>query len=123
MKSGFSLTKNFVPKWKGNDALNPADQFVAKLSMPTVQDVFSILDRLAANGISGKTDSASVGFERAQAIAAEAGSYLPKYVELVNAEDFSITDVISFPPYFDLAVELLFALIAFAQPGEADEKN
>jgi hypothetical protein len=123
MKSGFSLKKKFVPVWKGNDKLNAADQFVAELSMPTVQDVFSILERLQANGVTGKTDSATVGFERATAIAAEAGSYLPKYVALTNAEDFSIADVIQYPPYFDLAIELLFALIAFSQPNEADENS
>lgn len=123
MKSGFSLKKKFVPVWKGNDKLNAADQFVAELSMPTVQDVFSILERLQANGVNGKTDSSQVGFERASAIAVEAGQYLPKYVALTNAEDFSIGDVIQYPPYFDLAVELLFALIAFAQPNEADENS
>ncbi len=123
MKSGFSLTKNYVPKWKDNDKSNAAEQLVATLSMPTVKDVFDILERLQANGVVGKADSANVGFQRASAIALEAGKYLPAYVKLVNAEDFSIEDVITYPPYFDLAVELLFALVQYAQPNEADENS
>jgi hypothetical protein len=61
--------------------------------------------------------------KRNTAIATEAGEYLPKYVKLEGAEDFSIDDVIKYPPYFALAVELLFALVSFAQPNEADENS
>ena len=128
MKANFSLEQRYVPKWKDNDKLAPDQQLVAKLKMPTVQDVFSILERFAANGVSGKIDTdapdaLALGMKRSTAIASEVGTYLPKYVELVNAEDFKIEDVIQYPPFFDLAVELLFALVSFAQPNEADEKN
>lgn len=124
MKSGFSLTSRFVPEWNGNRELPEKDQLVAVLSMPTVQDVFAILDRFAANGVTGQVDtSVSLGMKRNTAIATEAGEYLPKYVKLEGAEDFSIDDATKYPPYFALAVELLFALVSFAQPKEADEKN
>lgn len=123
MKAGFSLTKRFVPKWNGNADLDAAEQMVAVLKMPTVQDVFAIMDRLSAHGLVGKQDSDLVPLAKATQLAAEAGKYLPVYIELQNAEDFSIEDVTKYPPYFPLAVELLFALIAFAQPTEADVKN
>lgn len=123
MKAGFSLKEKYVPKWKGNDKARADEQLVAELSMPTVADLFDILERLQANGVQGEADSTQVGMKRAGSIAREAGKYLPTYVKLINAEDFSIEDVITYPPYFDLAVELLFALVQYAQPNEADEKN
>jgi hypothetical protein len=121
MKSGFSLTQKFIPEW--NDNKKASEPLVATLKMPTVQDLFTILERFQANGVDGKADSADVGLKRATSLALQAGEYLPKYVTLDNAEDFNINDVISFPPYFVLATELLFALVKFAQPDEADEKN
>lgn len=122
MKSGFSLTKRYVPNWKGNDKLDAAQQLVAVLSMPNVNDLFSILDRLSAAGFTSGSDS-KLSMEQATKIAKEAGQYVPVYVKLENAEDFSVSDVITFPPYFTLATELLFALVQFAQPSEDDQKN
>jgi hypothetical protein len=121
MKSGFSLTKRFVPTWNGNIDANAADQLVAVFNMPTIKDLFDIIDVLQTNGL---TDSDIKGkLEQNAKVANEAGTYLPKYVQLQNAEDFTIEDVVKYPPYFALAVELLFALIAYAQPGEGDAKN
>lgn len=124
MKAGFSLTSRYVPDWNKNKSLPEKDQLVATLSMPTVQDVFSILDRFSANGVTGAVDtSVSLGMKRNTAIAAEAGEYLPKYVKLEGNEDFSVEDLVKYPPYFALAVELLFALVSYAQPNEADENS
>lgn len=122
MKANFSLTKRFVPEWNGNRDLDGASQLVAVLSMPTVQDVFSILEKLSASGFK-QGDNASLSMSQATQIAAEAGDYLPQYVVLENAEDFEMNDVIKYPPFFPLATELLFALVQFAQPSEADVKN
>lgn len=122
MKAGFSLTKRYVPKFKGNSELPGGEQMIAVLSMPEVQDLFSILDRLSAAGFKKGTNQ-DLSMSQATQIATEAGQYIPKYIKLENAEDFSVTDVIKFPPYFGLATELLFALVEFAQPNETDEKN
>lgn len=122
MKTGLSLTKRFVPKFKGNQDLPVAEQLIATLSMPSVQDLFAILDRLSAAGFkSGEASGVSVS--QAGKIAVEAGAYIPKYVKLEGNEDFSLDDIIKYPPYFPLAVDLLFALVDFAQPTEADVKN
>lgn len=128
MKAGFSLTKRFVPTWADNDKLNGADQCVAVLSMPTTADVFDILERLRSSGVDGKVDDQeqkALGNDivRARTLLIEAGKYIPQYVKLENAEDFSIEDVVKYPPYYPLAVELLFALVKFSQPTEADTKN
>lgn len=122
MKAGFSLAKDFVPKWRDNDKANAADQLVVRLSMPSIQDVFTMLDVLNGLGVNGG-DAKSVSLQSSITIAKEAGSYLPQYVKLLNADDFTIEDVIKFPPYFGLAVELLFALLDFAQPSEDETKN
>lgn len=121
MKSGFSLTKSYTPKWNGND--QSAAPLTVKLNMPNVEELFDILDKLATNGVEGSVDPTKLGLKRNTQIAREAGTYLTKYVTLDNAEDFSIEDVVTYPPYFPLAVELLFALIEFAQPSEADQNS
>jgi hypothetical protein len=120
MKAGFSLTKRFVPKWHDNDKADAADQLVAVFSMPTISDVFTILDALQS---SGAKDSTKLDIQGATKIVQQAGNFLPQYVKLENAEDFSIEDVVKYPPYFPLANELLFALVAFAQPTDSDAKN
>lgn len=122
MKAGFSLTKRFVPTFLGNDKSDAAAQLVAVMKMPVVEDVFAILDRLSDAGFK-KGESDQLGLAQATKIAAEAGQYIPKYIVLENAEDFTVDDVIKYPPYFPLATELLFALVNFAQPTEADVKN
>lgn len=119
-----SLTKKFVPTFKDNDKAEVNDQLVATMSMPTVEDVFAIADRLSASGVGeGKTDSTSLTMARNTMIAKECGQYVPKYITLSGNEGFTVEDVVKYPPYFALAVELLFALVAFAQPNEADVKN
>jgi hypothetical protein len=123
MKAGFSLTKRFVPTFNGNASLNAADQLVAVLSMPVVEDIFAILERLSAAGVAKEDEPANISLARATNIAKEAGIYIPKYVKFENAEDFTVDDVIKYPPYFPLATELLFALVNFAQPNETDVKN
>jgi hypothetical protein len=122
VKTNFSLKQLYTPEWNGNKTLPEKDQLVAVMSMPDVQDTFEIIERLQANGVTAQ-DSATVGFARARAIAAQAGEYIPKYMVLEGAENFSVEDVIKYPPYFNLAVELLFELVRFAQPSEDDTKN
>lgn len=121
MKSGFSLVKSFTPTWNGND--KSASPLTVTLKMPTVEDLFDILDKLNTNGVNGEVDPTKLGIKRNTQIAKEAGSLLPTYVVLDNAEDFTIEDAVKYPPYFPLVVELLFALIQFAQPSEADENS
>lgn len=123
MKANFSLTQTFVPSFNGNKDLPESAQLTATLKMPTVQDVFAILDAIQSSGVSQKADSDKLTMKQAAAIAKEAGSYIPKYVELKGNEDFSIDEVIQYPPFFALAAELLFALVQFAQPNETDVKN
>lgn len=121
MKAGFSLVKKFVPKWNGNrDASEP---LTVTMKMPEVGDVFSMLDVLKTQQVTTDADASSVGIERSRIIAKECGVYLPRYIELDNAEDFKIEDVVKYPPYFPLAIELLFELLAYAQPNEAEVKN
>jgi hypothetical protein len=122
MRAGFSFTKKFVPTFKGNDVLPEAEQLVAELSMPNTQDLFAVLDSLNRAGFKSG-EASSLNIEQITQLAAEAGHYVPKYVKLTGAEDFSIEDVIKYPPFFNLATELLFALVKFAQPTEDDVKN
>lgn len=122
MKAGFSLTKRYVPTFKGNDKLSAAEQMVAVLSMPEVGEVFQILDRLQAGGFESG-DEKKLTMTQAISLVTEAGHLVPKYVKLENAEDFTIDDVVKFPPFFQLAAELMFALVDFAQPDEDDTKN
>lgn len=121
MKSGFSLSKSFTPTWNGNDKTDAP--LTVTLKMPTVEDLFDILDKLNTNDVNGVVDPTKLGIKRNTQIAKEAGSLLPTYVTLNNAEDFTIEDAVKYPPYFPLVVELLFALISFAQPNEADENS
>jgi hypothetical protein len=122
MKANISLTKRFVPKWRENDKADVNEQLVATFQMPELGDVFDILDRLSALGVKN-TDAANVSLDQSRIIAREAGHYIPKYVTLAGNDDFSVNDVISYLPFFGLAVELLFALVEYAQPTEADTKN
>lgn len=122
MKANFSLTERFVPSFMDNATLLVNEQLIAVITMPDVQDVFAILDRLQAAGLKGEKD-AKVTMEQATKIAAEAGQYVPKYVALENAEDFKIEDVVKYAPFFPLAAELLLEIVRFGQPSEDDAKN
>jgi hypothetical protein len=94
MKAGFSLTKRFVPKWRDNDKADAADQLVAVFSMPTISDIFTILDALFNRP--GAKDSTKLQLGQANKIVKQAGNFLPQYVKLENAEDFTIEDVVKF---------------------------
>lgn len=123
MKVNFSTAKVFVPTWNGNDKTDPKDQLTAEFTMPDIFDVFDITDVLANSGVKNADESKAVDFTRARRVAEKAGQYLPKYVALKGAENFTIKDVVSYSAFFALATELLFALVEFARPDETDVKN
>jgi hypothetical protein len=114
MKVNWSREVKFVPKWRGNDA-STEGHLVAVLKPMTLKDVLFLQDSIQEAKRGDTLDNA--------ALLKACGDYLPKYVTLQGAEDFTMEDVTQYAQFFDLAIELLMKVAEISQPNEADLKN
>jgi hypothetical protein len=123
MKSGFSKSVLFVPKYNGNEALPEADKLKAICKPMSNGDVFLLADTLSGFGVKKTEEKDKLDSTQVQSLIGSCGEFVPRYVELQGNEDFTIQDVVTYMHYFDLAVELLFKLVEISQPTKADVKN
>lgn len=119
MKVKFTKNVSFTPKWRGNDTLPPADQFVVQLQGMNFADLMDTVGSFptATDDANMQTLKLSVAFAK----------YLPKYAVFEKLEDndgpVNVERVVDVPFYAELAVEVLMKLINISTPSEADEKN
>ncbi len=129
MQISFSREHVYVPEWNGNNKLDPAEQFTAVLKILDVGDLLFLLDAFSKAGVEGKVEVSDVGTAELRPILETVGHLLPKYVTIKNLRnkesetDIDIAQVVEFPFFMSLSVELLMKLAEVSTPSETDEKN
>jgi len=117
MKIKFSKSIVFTPVWRGNDLLPKGERFTIALEVLQFNDLMILLDAFKKKG-----EEADIG-----AITAVAISLLPKYAKVRNLHDddgeVNIEQLVKYPSYLDLVVEILTKLSEISMPTKDDEKN
>lgn len=127
MKVAFSLTSEYTPEWNDNKKLPEAEQAKATLKTLESMDLLELADSLERQGVSGEVDTDKLSPADIKALLAETGRLLPKYVTIAGIEGdegpITIEQIITYPDFMALAVELLMELANISQPTEEDLKN
>lgn len=119
MKVKFSKTVEYIPTWRGNAGLAPAEQIKVQLNVLQFNDLLQIMEEFQKKGADGKPD--------ARAVSSLAMNLLPRYATIQNLEDDSgpmtMEQIVQYPSFMDLSTELLGKLSEISMPGDRDEKN
>jgi hypothetical protein len=129
MQISFSREHVYTPEWSGNNNLPEAEQFTATLKILDVGDLLFLLDAFSNAGVEGKVEVSDVGTTQLRPILETVGHLLPKYVTVKNLRnkesdvDIDVAQIVEFPYFMSLSVELLMKLAEVSTPSETDEKN
>lgn len=127
MRVKFSLITDFTPEWNGNRDLPEAEQVKATLKTLESMDLLELADALERQGLEGEVDTAKMTSKDIKSLLLETGRLLPKYVTIegIEGDDGPITleQIVTYPDFMELAVELLMQLANISQPTEDDVKN
>ena len=126
MKVKFSREVKFTPGWNGNKGLPEDEQCTVILIPLQMGDLVSLIDVI--NEFSGAAggDEITVELEKAVSILTRI-EHLKDNIQIVNLEDDSgpVTseDIVKFPRFMGLTMEIFNELAAISMPNEEDEKN
>lgn len=135
MKVKFSNEVTFIPTWKGNDTATEANQFrviVKPLEMNDLIDLLDVLgsvdkDKLASVGDEPSEENAKEALDQSKEMLKQCGHLVPKYCKVENLEGengpVSIQDVVTYPFFMQLSIEILMQMAVISMPTETDEKN
>ena len=129
MQISFSREHVYAPEWNGNNDRPEAEQFTATLKILDVGDLLVLLDAFSKAGVEVKVEVNDVGTNELRPILETVGHLLPKYVTVKNLRnkesdiDIDVAQIVEFPYFMSLSVELLMKLAEVSTPSETDEKN
>ncbi len=127
MKVSFSLVTTYIPEWNENRELPEDEQVTVALKTLESMDMLELADALERQGVEGEVDSTKMTAKDIKALLKETGRLLPNYATVNGLEGadgpVSIEQVVTYPDFMELAVELLMELANISQPNEDDIKN
>ncbi len=127
MKVKFSLSSDFTPEWNKNKELPEGEQCKAVLRTLESMDLLELADALERQGLEGEVDTSTMSTANIRSLLSETGRLLPKYVEITGIEGdegpITLEQIVTYPDFMELAVELLMQLANISQPTEDDVKN
>jgi len=127
MKASFTRSVQYVPTWNGNHQLPKKEQFTATLKPLNMADLLMLMDALQGLGVQNPDDLKNTNVEKFKGLMEQAGTLIPKYIEVSNLEDESgpvtAETLVEFPYYLELAAELLTQLASISLPDKDEEKN
>jgi hypothetical protein len=127
MKVKFSLTREFVPEWQDNRELPDAEQCKCQMKTLESMDLLELADALERQGLEGTVDTGKMSAKDIKLLLEETGRLLPKYVTVENLEgdegQVTLEQIVTYPDFMELAVELLMQLANISQPTDDDVKN
>jgi hypothetical protein len=127
MKVDFSLKTTYTPKFNDNDKLPKKTRMTVDLEALESLDLISLADAFQRAGLGEAVDTAGIEHEQAKALLEAVGDLLPKYCVIHNLHsndgEIGTEVVVKYPPFQDLALEILMALAGVSQPTEDDVKN
>lgn len=135
MKVKFSNSIPFTPTWNGNDQLPEEDQVKSVLRPMLFDDLMSFFDAIGGAKAAGelKTLAADGNVEELTnkldfgKLIREVGNLVPKYATIENLEGLdgplSAHDIVKYPMFMGLTIELLTKLADISSPSEDAEGN
>jgi len=129
MKIDFSLSVPYVPEWRGNKTLPETEQIKCSLTVLDMGSLMSLVDAFTEIGITGEVDTDNVSGDKIKPVLEQFGSLLPEHVTafdgLFDAAGKAITveDVVKYPRFLNLALELLMKLSEISSPSDDDVGN
>lgn len=129
MKIDFSLVVPYTPEWNGNKNLPAGEQVTCSLSVLDMSALISLLDAFTSVGLNGVVDTDNVSGAKIKPVLENFGELLPKHVtELKNLFDqggrlVTVDDIVKYPRFLNLALELLMQLSVISSPQDEDVGN
>jgi hypothetical protein len=128
MKIKFSKSVDYVPEWNKNRELPLSEQIKSTIKPMEFDDLLTIMDAMGGQKAIDEAggDTSKVKFDSGKFMQ-EAGNLFPKYVSLSNIEDadgpVNPADLLKYPVYAGLVVELLMKSSSISVPSDATEGN
>jgi len=129
MKVDFSTTVPFTPEWRQNRELPKEEQVSCDLTVLDMNALMSLVDAFTAMGIEGTVDTDNLDTAKIKPILEQFGSLLPAHIEnFIGLYDKSgravtVEDVVKYPRFLNLALELLMQLSTISSPSDDDAGN
>lgn len=126
MKFSFSKEVEYVPEWNGNDKLPAKEQIKCKLTVLNMASLMSLVDAFTAAGITGEAQTQDTAAMKP--VLDQMGPLLPKHVQITGLYDeggkaISMEEIVEYPVFLNLCVELLMKLSEISSPSDEDTKN
>ncbi len=127
MKVSFSRLVEYVPEWNGNKDLPEAEQVKVKLVPLEMGDLVGLMEVIQDfTGDADEEGKTTVAMDKAVSVLKNI-SHLSGSIEVINLEDDSgpVTseDIVKFPRFMELTMEVFNELASISMPNEEDEKN
>lgn len=128
MKVTFSKTVPYTPTWRGNTELPEEEQVKCVLQVLELNELLSLVDSFNQAGLEGEVDTDSVDLGTMKPIVTEFAHLLPARAEIKGVFDsageaVSVEDIVKYPVFLNLALEILMKLAEISSPNEDDVKN
>lgn len=126
MKFSFSKDVEYVPEWNGNDKLPAKEQIKCKLTVLNMGELMALVDAFTSAGITGEAQVQDTSTMKP--VLDQMGPLLPKHVQMTGLYDDSgkaitMEEIVEYPVFLNLCVELLMKLSEISSPSEEDAKN
>lgn len=128
MKITFSDTVPYVPSWRGNDKLPDKEQIKCELKVLDMGSLLNLVDAFSKAGIQGEVDT-NADAAALRPVLEQFGSLVPQHVVSFKGlfddagKAITIEQVIEYPVFLNLSLELLMKLAEISSPSEEDIKN
>jgi hypothetical protein len=132
MKLKFSKNVLFIPAWEGNLELHPSEQISMRLKPVEFEDLMLIMDAMGGSKVmeaykEDGVDGAQKMLDATALLKAVKG-IIPKYTsELTNLNGeegpLTINDIVVYPNFMGLAIEIIMKLTNISMSSEETEKN
>lgn len=124
MKIEFSNTVSFVPTWNGNDKLPPKEQVKTELKVLQMGSLLGLIEAFQ------KAQSEDGGSKQSiRPVVEEFKHLIPEHVVKLeglydgSGKALTTEDIVSYPTFLNLTLELLMKLAEVSSPIGEDEKN
>lgn len=129
MQVEFSAEVSYTPTWNGNDKLPEDERITCKLVVLDMNALIALVDAFSEAGITGEVDTDKVEGSVIKPVLKQFGELLPAHVQdfdglyAKKGEKITIEQVVNFPKFLNLALELLMKLAEVSSPSDDDTKN
>lgn len=124
MKVDWSKEVHFIPEWNENTTLPDNAQLKATFKLLDNGELQQVREEIKDAGFKeDENGKITVGEAQTPFIINSIKKYLPGHVTLTGNDNFKVEDVVAYPQFIPLAMELFFKLVNDSAPKANDVKN